>query len=270
MSWIDGVGSHYAEQAKKHGLGASSTMEDQVIRAKELDAIAGALDYLLASTGPGATVLDLGCGNGFAISALAGSRPQTQFIGIDISEDMIELARDREQSNVRYTLGSALKLPDSLTGEVDFVYTERCLINILDAGQRLAALDQILRVLRPGGLYMMIEGFTDGLDMYNKARLELGMEEVSPPPHNEYFDKDEFFQYIAGKFIVKNDTGSDNGLHASVPVNFLSSHYFIRNVLHPLVTQGEWIRNTEFVKFFSFLPPVGNYAPIQAYVLEKA
>jgi hypothetical protein len=40
-------------------------------------------------------------------------------------------------------------------------------------------------------------------------------------------------------------------------------------VLHPLLTKGEWIRNTEFVSFFSFLPPIGNYAPVQSLVFKK-
>ena len=51
--------------------------------------------------------------------------------------------------------------------------------------------------------------------------------------------------------------------------NFLSSHYFVARILHPLITRGEWVKNTEFVKFFSFLPPIGNYAPVQAYIFEK-
>lgn len=35
------------------------------------------------------------------------------------------------------------------------------------------------------------------------------------------------------------------------------------------MTKGDWVQNTEFVKFFSFLPPIGNYAPIKAYILQK-
>ena len=38
--------------------------------------------------------------------------------------------------------------------------------------------------------------------------------------------------------------------------------------LHPLVTRGAQVRNTEFVKFFSHLPPYGEYAPLQIYLLR--
>lgn len=116
----------------------------------------------------------------------------------------------------------------------------------------------------------MIECFTDGLLNNNKARKECGLSELKEAYHNKYFDKDLFLQAISKIFTVVEPaqfSRKENGyvFHH----NFLSSHYFIARVLHPLVTKGESVKNTEFVKFFSSLPPVGNYSPIQAYILKK-
>jgi hypothetical protein len=36
-----------------------------------------------------------------------------------------------------------------------------------------------------------------------------------------------------------------------------------------LAKSDKWARNTESVKFFPFLPPVGNYSPVQAHIFEK-
>jgi hypothetical protein len=39
--------------------------------------------------------------------------------------------------------------------------------------------------------------------------------------------------------------------------------------LYPSVTKREVLYNTHLVKFFSFLPPMGNYAAIQFWLLRK-
>ena len=55
-----------------------------------------------------------------------------------------------------------------------------------------------------------------------------------------------------------------------LPWNFLSSYYFVSRVLYPAMLNGsEVVRNSEIAKFFSYLPPMGNYCPIQAFVLRK-
>jgi len=53
------------------------------------------------------------------------------------------------------------------------------------------------------------------------------------------------------------------------PVNALSTHYFISRVLYPAVTQAEIRYNTEFVRFFDFLPPRGAYSPIEVHFLRR-
>ena len=39
--------------------------------------------------------------------------------------------------------------------------------------------------------------------------------------------------------------------------------------VYPSVTKREVLYNTHFVKFFSVLPPMGNYSPIQVYLLKR-
>ena len=52
----------------------------------------------------------------------------------------------------------------------------------------------------------------------------------------------------------------------------MSSYFFVSRFLHALLTKAvnsEFVRDAEFVKYFSFLPPIGNYAAPQAYFLRK-
>jgi hypothetical protein len=114
---------------------------------------------------------------------------------------------------------------------------------------------------------LMIESFTDGLANNNKARADCGLPPVEQAYHNRYFEKDTFFPAIRGMFAVVDEAEFGNA--ASPCSNFLSSYYFISRVLYPAMLHGgEFVRNSEVAKFFSFLPPVGNYSPIQAFVLR--
>jgi SAM-dependent methyltransferase len=239
-------------------------MEDAVIRAREIEAIVSVVGGLKAAM-PSAPlrVLDLGCGNGYALEVLASAYPQHRYTGLDFSADMLALARRRALRGCQWRQGDARALPFP-PASFDLVYTERCLINILDRRGQERALGDIHRVLAPGGHYLMIECFTDGMAALNRARTECGLEAISEAHHNRYFDKPAFRRAVAPLFDVVEPAA----FAALPPANFLSSHYFAARVLHPLVTKGTQVRNTEFVKFFSHLPPYGEYAPLQIFMLR--
>jgi ubiquinone/menaquinone biosynthesis C-methylase UbiE len=264
------VQAHYQSVAEKYGDSPQSTMEDEVVREKEIHQILNFISGLehLADNQP-LRVLDLGCGNGYALTALSKAHPANHYYGTDFSEALLAIARTRESADCEFRHADARDLPFE-DGFFDAVYTERCLINILDWEQQRRALQEIARVLKPGGSYLMIECFTDGLDNNNRARQECGLGEIKAAYHNKYFEKDVCFKEITDWFTVVSPDESNGQKSFEIPEsNFLSSHYFIARVLHPLVTRGTAVKNTEFVKFFSFLPPTGNYSPIQAYVLRK-
>jgi ubiquinone/menaquinone biosynthesis C-methylase UbiE len=264
------IRNHYRQQAEKHGASPRSTMEDEIIRQRELEMI----DKFLGATSRASrkktlNVLDLGCGNGYALEVARQAHPKNRYWGLDFSEDLLSVARGRKLAHCDLRLGDARALPYE-QGLFDVVYTERCLINILEWEGQEKALQEIHRVLRPGGCYLMIECFTDGLDNNNLARRQLGLPDIQEAYHNKYIDKGLFMAAMKGRFDLVEPQSLDRharGYHFHS--NFLSSHYFVARVLYPAVLKGELVRNSEFIKFFSFLPPVGNYSAIQAYVLRK-
>ena len=113
----------------------------------------------------GQRVLDLGCGSGWATRLLArtvaperGADPNV--VGVDVSDEMIRLAREtsRELSHVRYVVGSASQIsePDNSFGRILSVESFYYWPN------QGAALDEVLRVLAPGGrLFVLINLYTD-------------------------------------------------------------------------------------------------------------
>jgi len=98
-------------------------------------------------------VLEVGCGPGAFLGALAAQHPDVEFLGIDVDPKMIVYAVDRHSDdNVTYKLlDLATEVPD-LT--VDFAYTIDVLHHVRSV-DRLAA--GIRAVLRDGATWLAIE-----------------------------------------------------------------------------------------------------------------
>ncbi len=259
---------HYSKEAAEQGLRGTSTMRDQTVRSREVDAILASAAHHLRSLDPSRPprLLELGCGNGMLLAELRRHFPAMELHGVDYSPEMVELAAGRSIAGCEVRRGDVRDLPLA-GGTFDLVVTERCIINLLDEGDQDRALAEIHRVLAPGGLFVCLEAFTDGLAELNRAKEELGLEGQTPPHHNRWMEKEHFFAATAGLFEpVPEEERRAAGIP---PENFLSSHYFVSRVLYPAVTRAEIRHNTAFVEFFGFLPPIGNFSPIQLLLLRK-
>lgn len=93
-------------------------------------------------------ILDLGCGNGryFPLFKEKG----VDYFGIDNSEKLIEIARDRYREG-RFQTGDVLNLmfPDDY---FDKIYSIAVLHHVPSEELRVNSLKEVKRVLRPGGL----------------------------------------------------------------------------------------------------------------------
>ena len=108
----------------------------------------------LASIEPGMTVLDLGSGAGFdAFLARERVGETGQVIGVDMTDDMLELARKnaaaRGVTNGDFRKGFIEKLPVG-GNSVDLVISN-CVINL--SPDKPAVFREIARVLKPGGQF---------------------------------------------------------------------------------------------------------------------
>lgn len=121
----------------------------------------------------GERLLDVGCGLGEAAVALAedlGARGEV--IGIDASSEMLSVARHRGRAAacpVRFSVGDALDL-DEPSRSFDAARSERTLQWLTDPQ---AAVNELARVLRPGGRISLID--TD----WSTLRLDVGDNKVA-------------------------------------------------------------------------------------------
>ena len=246
------VNEHYQKLAKEYGADPKMSMKDLYTRNMEIQTI---YKYLKLYSSSKSSILEVGCGNGYTAEIIS-SELNADMIGIDACQELIDIARLRP-GNCTFYIGNATDLQFE-DNSLDIIYTERCLINLLEEGMQEKALNEIYRVLKVGGIYVMIECFTDGLDNLNKARKDVKLYSISEPYHNKYFNKEWFLKYVKDKFKVVN-----------TDQNFLSSYYWGSRVLYPAILKGDPEYNTKFVEFFTLMQPLGNYSYIQIYVLEK-
>jgi len=92
------------------------------------------------------TVLDLGSGTGFFTDLLAGTYQHV--IGLDISNEMLNFAKNNRNKDVLWLQADAHKIPLK-SNSVDFIYSNLVIqwFEPLDE-----AITEMLRVLKPGGL----------------------------------------------------------------------------------------------------------------------
>ena len=112
-------------------------------------------EHLTTGIVSGGRVLDIGSGPGQLVEAISRRRDDLQVIGIDPSADMVTRARRRTRAlpNVQVRMASAEDLP--LEDEsVDAVVSSLSSHHWAD---RVIALDEQARVLRPGGRMWIVD-----------------------------------------------------------------------------------------------------------------
>lgn len=156
------------ERDETHALGYERVAHDDpnlAVLLSTMDATAGweatrrlrAWERQHLSLRSGQRLLDVGCGLGDAALALAVDLgTEGEVVGVDASAEMVAGAASRARGarcRVRFAVGDALAL-DEADGYFDVVRSERTLQWLTDPG---AAVAEMARVLRPGGLVSVID-----------------------------------------------------------------------------------------------------------------
>ena len=152
-------------RGERSGCGCSPTVTSSAIGYSQEDLAAAGVANLglgcgnplaLAGIEPGMTVLDLGSGAGFdAFLAWQRVGPQGRVLGVDMTDDMLALARRNAlqlgASNVEFRKGNIEHLPVE-DASVDLVISN-CVVSL--SPDKAPVFREIHRVLRPGGRFAL-------------------------------------------------------------------------------------------------------------------
>lgn len=142
----------------------------------------------LPRTPGGTQLLDIGCGDGTSTFRFAPFFERV--VAIDYAEGFIAraigAAEQEAVQNIRFHIGDATDLSPwrNEYGKFDVAISIRCLINLATWENQLKGIEEVATSLKPGGLYILSEGWQEGMDGLNAARKSVGLEPMTVAPYN--------------------------------------------------------------------------------------
>ena len=196
---------HWEALAKRFGTQVFATTKCKTIKQLEIYALSQHLK-------DGITVLEVGCGNGLNAIALAKQFPKSSFFGIDYSEEMIKQARKNNTDNtVKFGVDNVIKT-NFADKFFDVVFSDRCIINVQDKQKQKKAINECWRILKPNGLFLMLENSRQSKDMQNDLRESFGLTRRPDAEYNLFLDEKWLIPFLKTKFVIKA-TEEFAGLH---------------------------------------------------------
>ena len=129
---------------------------ESVLRSHRWRTAENSAGFLLPHLSVGMSLLDVGCGPGNITADLASRLGDGAVIGIDVSEEVIELARSQysQVSTLSFEVANVYKL-DYADESFDVVYAHQVLQHLVNP---VDALGEMKRVLKPGGTLAVRDG----------------------------------------------------------------------------------------------------------------
>ena len=146
---------------------------------------------------PKGRLLDVGCGAGHTTLFLARRYPELELVGVDLSEEMLQLAREEGGglANLSFQQGDAQQLPFR-DNSFDLVMS---LASIKHWPQQQRGVAELYRVLRPGGHCFLME--VDRLCSRRSAQNFIRHWRWLPPLSRPFF-AEWFLRFVAGQGLA--------------------------------------------------------------------
>jgi len=212
-----------------------STSRDFNLRELEINFIIDSIRKNLKG-GKDPKILDIGCGNGYTGISIAKAL-KAEITGVDFSKEMIggakylqEKFKDQLKGKLDFQVGDALKL-DWGDGYFDMAVSERCLLNLPDEETQKNVIQDVHRVLRKGGIYVMVEGTRNGLRRLNDLRAKAGLEAIPDRSKQRNVSSLKFEEEQIDKFLSK--------YFKIINKHHFGMYYLISRIVHPLLVYPE-------------------------------
>jgi ubiquinone/menaquinone biosynthesis C-methylase UbiE len=257
---LEQIREFWTQQAVEHGDSFAASWSDRPVMEMEVR-------KLLSYMEDGDRILDVGCANGWSTIQFASQKKVT-VRGLDYIPEMIDQAKQRLDmsramltGSAEFEVGNIMQL-DEPDASYDKVVVIRVLINLGTWENQIQGMRECARVLRSGGTFLLSEATRQGWMRLNAFRNEWGLPDIPMPPFNEYLDQDRVIAAVPELELVSVE-------------NFASSYYVGSRVFKPLLAQalGSNINvaspEMEWNRFWSMMPPAGDYGTQKLFVFRK-
>lgn len=206
----DAIRAHWKDWAVNYGTDLRATTLASSIKRLEVDALRRAIEKTSAGRA-GASILEVGCGNGQNIVALAGIFNKRGFtwIGIDYVPEMIESARlnatdKRITDHTEFLIGDVLQLSErqDLKWSYDVVFTNRLLINLDTIEKQRRGIEQLAQRTSYDGALILIENSRQTKDAQNDLRETVGLPRRKDADFNLFLDDEVVIPHLESLFSV--------------------------------------------------------------------
>ena len=234
---ISEIKKFWNARAKEHGASWQATLGEKYLRLLEIRIMRQVIKRYAPNR-----VLDVGCGNGFSTKMYARKFPSIEFVGMDYSEPMIQVAQEQPSLNCTFYVGDVLDEATFEGRNFDLILTQRCLQNLPDYDCQRKAIGHLLKLKSPNGYLVLMECSKDGVAQLNRLRVTMGKKPMNnlEPWHNNFFvDKS-----------LREDFGAEI-------VHFSSTYMFLSKVIHYRLSALGYL-----------LPPIGNFGYDKLYVIK--
>jgi len=189
----DHIKDYWSSQGKEHGSSHWASWGDNWMLDLEIVTIS-------AYISDGNKVLDVGCANGYSTFKQYENHSLDSITGVDYAENMIESAQSTKQTNglandINFSVGDirGLEFEDET---FDVTYTTRVIINLNNWEEQKNAINECLRVTKPGGKIIFSEGFWEPLVILNSLRTILNLPALVEHDFNRYIKQDRLENFL--------------------------------------------------------------------------
>jgi len=226
------------------------------------------INLIAEQIGDSRSILDVGCANGFSAFRQLAAHPKIKIVGVDFAEKMIDAAQhDLEtehadfRDRIKFQIGDICAL-DFADGSFDLAYTTRVLINLPNWELQKQGIDEMIRVVKPGGKVVLLEAFWEPLNLLNALRALKSLPPLAEHDFNRYLKiskVDDYLSALGARFQR---------------IDFSSIYYLGSRFLRELVTDAsryEGYANPINEIFYNIEKEYsgGGFGVQQAYIIKK-